>query len=138
MSVVQGKGRLEGNQNPFPRFIPWIQIHSAGQPSTFYNVRTFIRFLASNVREETWPASIVKNERDFLGWNGWPNHEAARASKQWSTVCFFVMMSTVKRNLHSEKKPSLWKEIRTFSIPFVLDIDPLNFFAGNAFVRHAL
>lgn len=59
---------------PSFHFIPWILSGwSAGWSSTSCNVPTFIRFLASNVREETWSASIVRNERDFLRWNGWPS-----------------------------------------------------------------
>lgn len=75
-------------KNPFPSFYP-LDPNSflVGQPVGHrlpVTFPTFIRFLASNVREETWSTSIVRNERDFLRWNGWSSHGTMRSSKQWS------------------------------------------------------
>lgn len=85
---------MEGSRNPFLLFIPWIRIHSGGQPPSHrlaisYNVLTFIRFLVSNVREETWPASIVMNERNSRRWNGWSNY---RDREIFETMIYRVLL----------------------------------------------
>lgn len=104
---------------------------SAGWSSTSCNVPTFIRFLASNVREETWSASIVRNERDFLRWNGWPSHGTIRSSKQWSTI--YASLSSYppdgKGNPCSEKSIQLSKFL--LSYPVLLDFFNMNIFDSN-------
>lgn len=48
----RGAGGKRGTESRFPRFIPRIWIHSAGQPANrsghLSNARIFIRFLATN------------------------------------------------------------------------------------------
>lgn len=93
---------------------------AAGWPSTSCNVLpTFIRFLASNVREEIWSASIVRNERDFLRWNGWPSRNHQIFETMIYRICFFVIVSSWWKKKR-KRKSSFWKEYPTFEVPFVL------------------
>lgn len=90
---------------------------AAGWPSTSCNVPTFIRFLASNVREEIWSASIVRNERDFLRWNGWPSRNHQIFETMIYRICFFVIVSSWWKR---KRKSSFLKRVSNFRSSFCL------------------